>query len=328
MWDYNIGLVRTTPLFKCTGYSKVWHHPADWRFILTDNRLPLRRCSIAILVCVRSVIVLRAVPWSHRVSACARLLRLLTPRTGYWMPCEAAKAIAATFCWKIRYALTPVFGRDFPAICIPPGSEKFGEMIIDSAITRRCTERARQYRLLETPTSARNTPLSITPDTSTYPRYLTHMHRKYALCGGSEVSSDLSDEESSYSLPPSTPSGSMRYRNVWTPVNTPRSVPRLDSCPSSPRRMPAEIARTHHRRGLSPGSDSSSPPLSPKSKRVRREPDRHAEERRKERMTLSREAFMGVVPSDEKAAYLLMSLKLGRVDARNQLRGIKRRGSA
>jgi hypothetical protein len=23
MWDYNIGLVRTTPLFKCSGYSKV-----------------------------------------------------------------------------------------------------------------------------------------------------------------------------------------------------------------------------------------------------------------------------------------------------------------
>jgi hypothetical protein len=25
MWDYNIGLVRTTPLFKCSGYSKVGH---------------------------------------------------------------------------------------------------------------------------------------------------------------------------------------------------------------------------------------------------------------------------------------------------------------
>lgn len=23
MWDYNIGLVRTTPLFRCNGYSKV-----------------------------------------------------------------------------------------------------------------------------------------------------------------------------------------------------------------------------------------------------------------------------------------------------------------
>lgn len=23
LWDYNIGLVRTTPLFKCTGHSKV-----------------------------------------------------------------------------------------------------------------------------------------------------------------------------------------------------------------------------------------------------------------------------------------------------------------
>lgn len=26
MWDYNIGLVRTTHLFKCQGYSKVGEH--------------------------------------------------------------------------------------------------------------------------------------------------------------------------------------------------------------------------------------------------------------------------------------------------------------
>lgn len=24
LWDYNTGLVRTTPLFKCCGYGKVW----------------------------------------------------------------------------------------------------------------------------------------------------------------------------------------------------------------------------------------------------------------------------------------------------------------
>ncbi|KAJ5505257.1 hypothetical protein N7453_004214 [Penicillium expansum] len=43
---------------------------------------------------------------------------------GYWMPYEAARAMAATFCWRIRYALTPLFGTEFPAMCIPPRTAK------------------------------------------------------------------------------------------------------------------------------------------------------------------------------------------------------------
>ncbi|KAI9672195.1 MAG: hypothetical protein M1831_002009 [Alyxoria varia] len=39
---------------------------------------------------------------------------------GYWVPYEAAKAIAALFCWEIRYALSPVFGPAFPTICVRP----------------------------------------------------------------------------------------------------------------------------------------------------------------------------------------------------------------
>lgn len=68
---------------------------------------------------------------------------------GYWIPFEAAKAVAATFCWNIRYALTPVFGKDFPATCIHPDLEDYGSMHIDPAITKRCAEQARMYRELE-----------------------------------------------------------------------------------------------------------------------------------------------------------------------------------
>ena len=28
LWDYNVGLVRTTPLFKCCGYGKVCYLPS------------------------------------------------------------------------------------------------------------------------------------------------------------------------------------------------------------------------------------------------------------------------------------------------------------
>lgn len=68
---------------------------------------------------------------------------------GYWIPFEAAKAVAATFCWNIRYALTPVFGKDFPATCLHPDSEGYGSMHIDPDITKRCAEQARMYRELE-----------------------------------------------------------------------------------------------------------------------------------------------------------------------------------
>ena len=34
MWDYNVGLVRMTPFFKCCKYSKVsfcWHRKERWQ---------------------------------------------------------------------------------------------------------------------------------------------------------------------------------------------------------------------------------------------------------------------------------------------------------
>lgn len=33
MWDYNVGLVRMTPFFKCCKYSKVWLFPSPPSFL-------------------------------------------------------------------------------------------------------------------------------------------------------------------------------------------------------------------------------------------------------------------------------------------------------
>ena len=71
--------------------------------------------------------------------------------TGYWMPFVAAKAVAATFCYKIRHALTPIFGVDFLSLCIHPEDPRFGRMIIEPSIVREATETANRYRLLEKP---------------------------------------------------------------------------------------------------------------------------------------------------------------------------------
>ncbi|OJD26213.1 hypothetical protein ACJ73_02412 [Blastomyces percursus] len=118
MWDYNIGLVRTTSLFRCNNYSKT--APAK---------------------------MLNANPGLREI--CHSITGGALAAQGYWMPFEAAKAVAATFCWKIRYALTPLFGVEFLSMCIPPNDPRFGRWVIDQAIVRDAANSAKQYRLLE-----------------------------------------------------------------------------------------------------------------------------------------------------------------------------------
>ena len=80
---------------------------------------------------------------------------MLTAAQGYWIPYEAAKAIAARFCWEIRYALTPVFGVDFPSTCIKPGEPTFLKLNINKSIVERCTELADGFRLASYEVSAK-----------------------------------------------------------------------------------------------------------------------------------------------------------------------------
>jgi hypothetical protein len=74
------------------------------------------------------------------------LYMVLLLSLGYWMPYDAARAISATFCWSIRFALTPLFGKDFPDICKPPGSPEYGKMIVKPEIVQQSTSTANLYR--------------------------------------------------------------------------------------------------------------------------------------------------------------------------------------
>ncbi|KAI9771212.1 MAG: hypothetical protein M1835_006461 [Candelina submexicana] len=118
MWDYNIGLVRITPFFKCRNYSKTT--PAK---------------------------MLNANPGLRDI--CHSITGGALAAQGYWMPYACALAIAATFCHSIRHALTPLFGPSFPALCIPPDSPQFGRMVIDRSIVESCTEEAHRFKLME-----------------------------------------------------------------------------------------------------------------------------------------------------------------------------------
>ncbi|KAL1621830.1 hypothetical protein SLS54_005353 [Diplodia seriata] len=108
MWDYNIGLVRITPFFKCCKYSKTT--PAR---VLTLNA------------------GLREICYSITGGALSA--------QGYWMPYDAARAVAATFAHPIRHALTPLFGPGFAAACVPPTHPAFASFKIDRAVVARCT---------------------------------------------------------------------------------------------------------------------------------------------------------------------------------------------
>ena len=167
------------------------------------------------------------------------------------MPFDAAKAVAATFCWKIRHALTPVFGLDFPSQCIHSQDRaRFGRMVIDPSIVRKATETANLYRMLELRTpplvssslqhhSARPSSLSPTERgdgfTARKQLLLPRSHWEHAdslsTSTTSTSASTISTASSSgygsspeygsdtYCVSPVSP-----YRNTFTPVNTPRSA--------------------------------------------------------------------------------------------------------
>ncbi|KAF2840028.1 DNA-binding domain of Mlu1-box binding protein MBP1 [Patellaria atrata CBS 101060] len=115
MWDYNIGLVRITPFFKSLKHSKT---------------TPAR--SINVNPGLRDI--------THSITGGALAAQ------GYWMPFNAAKALAATFCYEIRYALTPVFGKDFLDVCIHPDDPAFNGYKISPTIVEACISETESWR--------------------------------------------------------------------------------------------------------------------------------------------------------------------------------------
>ncbi|KAH7197798.1 uncharacterized protein B0J16DRAFT_352575 [Fusarium flagelliforme] len=116
MWDYNIGLVRMTPFFKCLGYGKT---------------IPAKM--LGLNPGLKEI--------THSITGGAIAAQ------GYWMPYQCAKAICATFCHPIAGALIPIFGPDFPAICIPPGTPEYARMVINRQIVIDATQEADTWRM-------------------------------------------------------------------------------------------------------------------------------------------------------------------------------------
>ncbi|RYP79603.1 hypothetical protein DL769_002842 [Monosporascus sp. CRB-8-3] len=115
MWDYNVGLVRMTPFFKCCKYPKTT--PAK---------------------------MLNANPGlkdiTHSITGGSIMAQ------GYWMPYHCAKAVCATFCQRIAGALIPIFGPDFPSLCTPTDTPEYSRMVIDPALVAQATRETEHFR--------------------------------------------------------------------------------------------------------------------------------------------------------------------------------------
>lgn len=74
------------------------------------------------------------------------------------MPYGCARAICATFCWDLRWALTPIFGPSFLKDCIPKGGPDFENWIIDPEVIRVCTLETQSWR--QDTVSRTGTPMS------------------------------------------------------------------------------------------------------------------------------------------------------------------------
>ncbi|KAI0022530.1 hypothetical protein F4780DRAFT_179047 [Xylariomycetidae sp. FL0641] len=119
MWDYNVGLVRMTPFFKCCKYPKTT--PAK----MLNSNPGLKEIT-------------------HSITGGSIMAQ------GYWMPYHCAKAVCATFCHNIAGALIPIFGPDFPSQCTPAEAPEYSRMIIDPAIVMRSTREAEHFRRIYT----------------------------------------------------------------------------------------------------------------------------------------------------------------------------------
>ncbi|KAI0099952.1 hypothetical protein GGR51DRAFT_575982 [Nemania sp. FL0031] len=117
MWDYNVGLVRMTPFFKCCKYPKTT--PAK----MLNSNPGLKEIT-------------------HSITGGSIMAQ------GYWMPYQCAKAVCATFCHNISGALIPIFGPEFPALCAQVDAPEYSRMVIDPAIVIRSTREAEYYRHL------------------------------------------------------------------------------------------------------------------------------------------------------------------------------------
>ncbi|TWU76473.1 hypothetical protein ED733_007235 [Metarhizium rileyi] len=134
MWDYNIGLVRMTPFFKCMGYPKASTNLRREQSSISNGESNWQ---------TRPSQMLDKNPGLRDI--CPSITGGAVFAQGYWMPYNCAKAICATFCYGFAAALIPLFGPEFPSQCTTPNSACFSSMTISPELIREASRKARHF---------------------------------------------------------------------------------------------------------------------------------------------------------------------------------------
>ena len=230
------------------------------------------------------------------------------------MPYEAAKAIAATFCWEIRYVLTPVFGLDFPLNCTHPEDPLFLRISIDKEIIQRCTETAHanlaKFQGLATIRSPQ-TPHFITTPRSLRPKPPFRHDYESGYC-----------TDTDRSLPNSPHSSCIE----WTSVNTPQSFKQDHSPPKISAPTASEDASEQSKRFSREIREGI-------NKRIRADADKKPEGVSSEKSpskaiaSLAKRRKVFTLSEEARAAYTLMQLHMADEKLAANSRAIRRRAS-
>jgi hypothetical protein len=134
MWDYNIGLMRMTPFFKACKYQKV--RPPDCSHLL-----------VAMLTCSQTTPAKALKVNPGLIDLCHSITGGALTAQGYWVPFACARAVCLTFCYEIRWALSPIFGPDFVTQCLPPNHPNYKTFRINSSIVQHAAQEAESWRI-------------------------------------------------------------------------------------------------------------------------------------------------------------------------------------
>ncbi|CAK3765880.1 APSES transcription factor Xbp1 like [Lecanosticta acicola] len=209
MWDYNIGLVRVTPFFKACEYGKT---------------IPAKSLNVNGN--------LKEITFSLTGGALAA--------QGYWIPFQCARAICQTFCYNIRWALTPVFGPSFIKDCIPPGHRDFARFKIDPELMRCAHLEAATWKTggrHDTPMASygyQGIPRSA-PEDSTADKHFLSQASKPTFKAGSPF-----DERNYTHSPPTIESPALSPKSIRG-VPQPSQWTSINSSPTASARLPAPM---------------------------------------------------------------------------------------
>ena len=238
------------------------------------------------------------------------------------MPFEAAKAMAATFCYNIRYALTPLFGVDFLSLCIKPEDPNFAHMVIDSKIVRDCTATARAFCALSRGAPHAGSPLL--KSARSLKTWSTKSSRGNLASPADSESGYGTDTDRSdkYLSSPQTP-----LTSGWTALNTPVSSTRINCGTPFSHRGRASTSHVKYEESL---KSSSYDDIRDGKRHSRGKDDNDQESSSSQsskglRKSTKRRRTSTAQTKESRAAYMLMQLRLGDATLGNSPHGPNRR---